>query len=88
MIEQKFAHLTPEERQVLEAASVEGAEFSSAVIATAVGRETIEIEEHCADLVRHSQFIQERERCTGQMGRLLLVMGLFTPSIRKCCTDD
>jgi DNA-binding winged helix-turn-helix (wHTH) protein/predicted ATPase/Cdc6-like AAA superfamily ATPase len=61
VIEQKFAHLSPEERQVLEAASVEGGEFTAVAIGAAVGREAIEVEENCDNLIRHGQFIQGRE---------------------------
>jgi predicted ATPase/DNA-binding winged helix-turn-helix (wHTH) protein len=61
VIEQKFIHLSPEERQVLEAASVEGREFTAVAIGTAIEKEPIEIEEHCANFVRYGQFIQERE---------------------------
>ncbi len=60
-IEEKLDRLSVDDRQILEAASVEGREFSSTVIAAATGRDPLEIEERCADLMRQSQFIQETE---------------------------
>lgn len=61
VIEQKFIHLSVEERQILEAASVEGGEFSTVTIGAAVEKDAVEVEEYCATLVRSGQFIQERE---------------------------
>jgi len=61
VIEEKIDRLSTDDRQILEAASVEGREFSSAAIAAAMGRDVIDIEERCADLIRQSQFIQETE---------------------------
>ena len=59
LIEQQLERLGAEERQVLEAASVEGAECTAAAIAEAVGRDAIEVEERCVDLVR-SHFLCDR----------------------------
>lgn len=61
LIEEKLDRFSADDRQVLEAASVEGREFSAAAIAAATGREPIDVEERCADLVRQSQFIREVE---------------------------
>ena len=61
VIEEKIERLSVEDRQILEAASAEGREFSCAAIAVATGRGPIEIEERCADLMRQSQFIQETD---------------------------
>lgn len=58
VIEQKFEHLNAEERQVLEVASVEGGEFTAVAIAAGIGKETLEVEECCASLVRQGQFIR------------------------------
>lgn len=62
LIEHRFERLSPEERQVLEAASVAGVEFPAAALAAAVGSEgeTVQIEEVCADLARRKQFILGR----------------------------
>lgn len=61
VIEEKIDRLSAGDRQILEAGSVDGREFSCATIAAATGRDAIEVEERCADLVRQSQFIQEVE---------------------------
>jgi predicted ATPase len=52
VIAQQLERLGGEERQVLEAASVEGVECTAAAITAAVGRDTIAIEECCTDLIR------------------------------------
>ncbi len=61
IIEEKLDRFSAEDRQVLEAASVEGREFSATAIAAATSRDPIDIEDRCADLVRQSQFIREAE---------------------------
>src|SRR5262249_11900454 len=58
LIEYKLEKLHPEERRLLEAASVTGREFGAAAVASAIGDETVQIEERCAELVRSQQFIQ------------------------------
>ncbi len=58
LIEYKLEKLHPEERRLLEAASVTGREFGAAAVAAAVGEEAVQIEERCAELVRGHQFIQ------------------------------
>jgi DNA-binding winged helix-turn-helix (wHTH) protein/predicted ATPase len=57
-IERQFARVKPEERAVLEAASVAGMEFSVAAIAAALGGEALEIETVCETLARRGQFVQ------------------------------
>ncbi len=60
MIEQQFARLSPEEQQVLEVASVVGAEFSAATVAAGAEVTVEEIEERCARLARLKNFLQAR----------------------------
>jgi predicted ATPase len=56
LIEQQLERLKPEERQVLEVASVAGAEF---LAVTAGVESTVEaVEEQCAELARRGQFLQ------------------------------
>jgi len=61
VIEEKIDRLSADDRQILEAGSVEGREFSAVAVAAALGREPLELEERCADLIRQSQFIQETD---------------------------
>ena len=60
MIERNLDRLSLDERRVLQAASVAGAEFSAASIAAAVDRLIAEIEECCSALARQGQFIGSR----------------------------
>src|SRR5712692_4625704 len=59
-IEQQVDRVNPEERQVLEAASVAGMEFSAAAVAGGVEQEVEAVEEHCDALVRREQFLRAR----------------------------
>lgn len=58
LIAQQSERLSPEEQQVLRAASVAGAEFSAAAVAAAVEVERVEVEEHCEGLARQQQFLR------------------------------
>jgi predicted ATPase len=58
MIAQQIKRLKAEERQVLEVASVVGAEFSAAAVAAGVGTAIEEVEEKCGELVRREQFLR------------------------------
>lgn len=60
MIEKQIERLSPQGRRVLEVASVVGAEFSSAAVAAGAGIAVEAVEEHCAELARHEQFLQAR----------------------------
>src|SRR5262249_5231627 len=57
MIERNLERLKPQEQEVLEGASVAGAEFSAAAVAAALGRPLQEVEECCARLARAEQFV-------------------------------
>ena len=57
-IAQRVARLDPNERSILEAASVAGIEFTAVVIAAAVRKNPIEVEERFGELARRKQFIQ------------------------------
>jgi serine/threonine protein kinase/predicted ATPase len=64
MIERKIAQLSEEDRQLLISASVQGAQFDSAVVARVLDRDAAEIEERLETLERVFAFIQligERE---------------------------
>ncbi len=50
--------LTPEEQQVLAAASVAGTEFSAAAVAAALETPTTEIEDHCGRLAEQQHFLR------------------------------
>jgi tetratricopeptide (TPR) repeat protein len=52
--------VSPEERKVLEAASVAGADFSAAAVAAGVEQTTEAVETHCDGLVKREHFLQTR----------------------------
>ena len=60
LIEQQLGQLSPEDRRVVEAASVAGVEFSAAAVSAGVNSEGIDVEERCAALARREQFLQAR----------------------------
>ena len=57
LIEQRLDRLSPDERTVLEAASVAGMECSSAAIAAGLENTVEWVEEHCEELARRHQFL-------------------------------
>jgi DNA-binding winged helix-turn-helix (wHTH) protein/tetratricopeptide (TPR) repeat protein len=57
MIERNLERLTPDEQQVLEGASMAGAEFSAAAVAAGLERPVSEVEACCTRLSRREQFI-------------------------------
>jgi predicted ATPase len=58
LIEQQFERLKPEERQVLEVASVERLDFSAAAVAAGFRAEVEVVDERCAELARRGQFLR------------------------------
>ncbi len=58
MIERKIAQLEPEDRRLLIAASVQGSEFDSTVIARATGADPAEVEERLESLERIYSFVR------------------------------
>jgi len=58
LIEQQLARLSPDERLILEAASVTGAEFSAAAVAAGTEHTTEAVETQCDSLVRREQFLR------------------------------
>lgn len=60
LIEHQIGKLHPEDRLILEAGSVTGREFVAAAVAAALGKDAVQIEERCTDLVRRRQFIQPK----------------------------
>jgi len=57
-IAQRVARLDPNERSILETASVAGIEFTAAVVAAAMKKKPIAVEERFGELARCKQFIQ------------------------------
>ncbi|NOT55415.1 MAG: AAA family ATPase, partial [Deltaproteobacteria bacterium] len=60
-IAQRVARLDSDDRTMLETASVAGMDFTAAVVATAMRKKPIEIEERCGELARRKHFIQTIE---------------------------
>jgi DNA-binding winged helix-turn-helix (wHTH) protein/predicted ATPase len=58
MIERQIDRLGRDEQRTLEAASVAGAEFTVAAVASALGEEVIGVEERCEELARRHQFLR------------------------------
>jgi predicted ATPase len=59
-IEQQAVRGRPEDREVLEAASVAGIEFSTATLSAALREEIEAVEKRCEGLVRRGQFLRRR----------------------------
>jgi DNA-binding winged helix-turn-helix (wHTH) protein len=57
-IEQQLHQISPADRELLEAASLAGREFSAAAVAAVVGLGTEDVEARLAVLARHGQFIR------------------------------
>jgi DNA-binding winged helix-turn-helix (wHTH) protein len=57
LIERQIERLSPDERTVLEAASVVGMECSSVAIAAGLDAPTAWVEQHCEELARRHQFL-------------------------------
>jgi DNA-binding winged helix-turn-helix (wHTH) protein/predicted ATPase len=57
LIEKQIERLTPDERTVLEGASVVGVECSSVAIAAGLNQSTEWVEKHCEELARRHQFL-------------------------------
>ena len=60
LIEKQIEQLSQEEQQVLEAASVAGAEFSVAALAAGLAEEARLVEKRCTTLARRGQFLSPR----------------------------
>ncbi len=60
LIEQQIERVGTEERKVLEAASVAGAEFSAAAVAAGAEKDPETVEDCCGALVRREQFLRAR----------------------------
>ncbi|MBI3799183.1 MAG: AAA family ATPase [Deltaproteobacteria bacterium] len=58
MIAVQLEELTPEERRVLEAASVVGVEFAAPTVAAALQEGTVRVAEWCEGLTRRGQFLR------------------------------
>jgi predicted ATPase len=62
LIERQLTRVTPDERKILEAASVVGAEFSAAAVAAGAEQSAEAAEVQCEALVRREQFLHARGR--------------------------
>src|SRR4029450_13164220 len=60
LIEQQLQQGSLQEREVLEVASIAGAEFSAAVVAAGMQTDVERVEKDCAILVRREQFLRPR----------------------------
>jgi predicted ATPase len=58
LLERQVEQLAVEEQRLLEAASVAGAEFAVAAVAAAMHWSVEDVEERCAALARHGQFVR------------------------------
>ncbi|HEV2663713.1 MAG TPA: hypothetical protein VG324_02320, partial [Blastocatellia bacterium] len=58
MIEKQIDRLGKEDQQMLEAASVAGAEFSAVTVAAALEEDVIKVEDCCEEMARRRQFLQ------------------------------
>jgi DNA-binding winged helix-turn-helix (wHTH) protein/predicted ATPase len=58
LIEQQIERLSPQDRHVLEVASVAGAEFSAAAVAAGAGIAVEAVEEQCGELARQEQLLR------------------------------
>lgn len=61
LIEGQLAALAPEDRELLETASVAGAEFAAAVLGTKEGDVVEQLDAQCSALARHGRFVQARQ---------------------------
>ena len=61
MIKQQLERLGAEAREMLEVASVVGADFSAAAVAAGTAQSIEAVEKHCDTLVRQAQFLCSRE---------------------------
>jgi predicted ATPase len=64
LIEKQLERLPLEEQRVLEAASVAGGEFSTAVIAAGIDEKVEQVEERCEELARRGQFLRPQGTVT------------------------
>src|SRR5260370_28737140 len=64
MIDRNLEGLSPDERSILQGASVAGLEFSAAAVAAAVEQPVSEIEECCSRLSRREQFVTAKNVST------------------------
>jgi DNA-binding winged helix-turn-helix (wHTH) protein len=58
MVDQQIDAVTDDEARVLEAASVDGVEFSAAAVASALDEDLLRVEEHCEAMVRRDVFLR------------------------------
>ena len=59
MLDKQIDHLDAEEQQILEAASVAGAEFSVLAVAAALTEEVANVEARCEELARQHHFLRD-----------------------------
>ncbi len=69
-LELRMERLEPLDREVLEAASVAGREFSTPLVAAALERDQGDIDQRCQDLAQHQHFIEETGTTTWPDGTI------------------
>ena len=83
IIDRQLERCTPQEQDLLQAASVKGMEFSVAIVAAALNEKEDEIELLCRNLAASNRFLQPAPQYTalrGEKGRLL--------SVRTCALPE
>ena len=69
LIEQQLERLGPEDRRLLEVASIVGVEFAASAVAAGLDQDLERTEARCAELARQGRFIRGVGRSCGQMER-------------------
>lgn len=70
MIESELRELSALERNVLEAASVAGHEFSTAAVAAALSKDTVDVEELCMHWARREHFLKNKSKTEWKDGTI------------------
>ncbi len=87
MVEQQIDGLSRAEQQVLEAASVAGAEFSAAAVAAGLEEEEVQVEERCEGLARRGQFLKSSGQSDWPDGTVAGRYGFIHPLYQNVLYD-
>jgi predicted ATPase len=88
LIEQQLARVSPDERKILEAASVAGAEFSAATVTAGTEQSTEDVETHCDNLVRRELFLRPRETSEWPDGTIAACYGFVHALYQEVLYDQ
>src|SRR5439155_1113646 len=88
MVEQQIDGLSRAEQQVLEAASVAGAEFSAAAVAAGLEEEEVQVEERCEGLARRGQFLKSSGQSDWPDGTVAGRYGFIHPLYQNGLSDQ